>query len=479
MAKMHKVLIRRCSEYDSDKIAGIVKEGMQELGATPSGKILLKPNVVMAHPEVFPHAFTRREFLDGVIAATKALARDVEEIAVGERSGITIPTRFNFKNAGYPEIIKKHRIKVHYFDEVKQVPVKIEGTKVLRGQLFVPKPSADCDFLIKLPKFKAHPWCRLTLSLKNFIGIQDDRHRLVDHNQFLEHKIADLQSVIQPKFIAIDGIIAGQKMMLTPTPFDLGAIVMGTNSCAVDTVGSHMVNVAPADVVHLRFAAERGFGPMDLSEIEVGGDYPLTEIQEKTKNFEFCLERIDDYFGEESNLSCTVGTFPEEHSADYCWGGCPGSLQEAMHIFRGFYPNVDKQMGKIRYVVGKVAGPLDLAEGERVIFAGSCTSWEGSIDGEHVKIESSYKTSKDVDETKTKTNDMVLKFLAAQGRSLARKKSRFMHIQGCPISVGEHVDYLSSIGKIGNPRLDPKLFIPTNISYYQMQFNRALNHLLG
>ena len=218
---------------------------------------------------------------------------------------------------------------------------------------------------------------------------------------------------------------------------------------------------------------------MAHTRIGIGGDYPLAEIQEKTKNFEFCLERIDDYFGEESNLSCTVGRFPEEHSADYCWGGCPGSLQEAMHIFRGFYPNADKQIGKIRYVVGKVEGPLDLAEGERVIFAGSCTSWEGSIDGEHVKIESSYKTSKDVDETKTKTNDMVLKFLAAQGRSLARKTSRFIHIQGCPISVGEHVDYLSSIGKIGNPRLDPKLFIPTNISYYQMQFNRALNRLLS
>ncbi len=111
MEKEHKVLIRRCDEYDSEKIAGIVKEGMQELGVIPSGKILLKPNVVLVHPEVFPYAFTRKEFLDGVITATKELAKDVKEISVGERSGITIPTRYSFKNAGYPEIIKKHRIK--------------------------------------------------------------------------------------------------------------------------------------------------------------------------------------------------------------------------------------------------------------------------------------------------------------------------------------------------------------------------------
>ena len=105
-----------------------------------------------------------------------------------------------------------------------------------------------------------------------------------------------------------------------------------------------------------------------MDQIEVGGDFPLDEVREKTRNFEFCLERIDDYFGADSNLSCTVGTFPEAHSPDYCWGGCPGSLQEAMHIFRGFYPDVDKDMHKVRYVVGKVDGPLNLEDGERVLF---------------------------------------------------------------------------------------------------------------
>ena len=109
----HKVLIMRCNDYDPDRIAGIIKEGMEELNVKPSGKILLKPNVVIAHPEVFPHAFTRKEFLDGVISATKKKAENVKEISVGERSGITIPTRYNFKNAGYPEVIKTDNIEIY------------------------------------------------------------------------------------------------------------------------------------------------------------------------------------------------------------------------------------------------------------------------------------------------------------------------------------------------------------------------------
>ncbi|UCF55925.1 MAG: DUF362 domain-containing protein [Deltaproteobacteria bacterium] len=479
MKVKQKVIIRRCEEYDPKKISGIVKEGMEELGVKPTGKILLKPNVIIAHPEIFPHAFTRKEFLDGMISATKAQAEGIKELSIGERSGITLATRWLFKNAGYPEVIKKHKIKVYYFDEVKQVPVELTREGRLRDLIFVPKPIKECDFLINLPKFKAHPWCRLTLSLKNFIGVQDDRHRLVDHNIFLEHKIADLQEVIQPRFIAIDAIIAGQKMMLTPNPFPMGAIVMGTNSCAVDTVCCHMVHVDPKDLTHLRFAAERGFGPMILDEIEVSGDFPLEEVQEKTKNFEFCLERIDKYFGEDSNLSCTVGTFPEEHSPDYCWGGCPGALQEAIHIFRGFNPNVEKEMKKIRYVVGKVEGPLDLAEDERVIFVGDCTSWEGSIDGQEIKIESSYKATQEVDTRKTKSNDMLLKNLSTLWNCFKNRKSRYIHAKGCTVSVAEVVHYLANMGKIGNPNFDHRIVIPANVGYWQMRFNRFMNRFFG
>lgn len=475
----HNVLIMRCDDYDPEKIFRIVQAGMDELGVRPSGKVLLKPNVVLAHSEIFSHAFTRKEFLEGVIRATQSRADPKTKISVGERSGITIPTRYNFKNAGYPEVLKRHHVKPCYFDEVKQVPVTIHNHSRLRDRLFIPEPLLQTDFLINLPKFKAHPWCKLTLSLKNFIGIQDDRHRLLDHNSFLEHKIADLQEVIQPNFIAVDAIIAGQKMMLTPTPFHLGAIVMGTNSCAVDTVGCMMVRVDPKDLVHLRYASERGFGPMSIDDIKVGGDFPLDEVQKRTRDFQFCLEHINDYFGDNSNLSCTVGTFPEKHSQDYCWGGCPGALQEAMHIFKGFYPDVHQKMRKVRYVVGKFEGPLNLEADERVIFAGDCTSWEGKINGKDVCIKSHYQTSTKGDENRTRSNDMLLKTCKTLWKCITHGGSRAIHVKGCPISVADHVHYLSIFGKIKNVNFIPRLLVPINIAYWQMRLRRGKNRIFG
>ena len=199
---------------------------------------------------------------------------------------------------------------------------------------------------------------------------------------------------------------------------------MGTNSCAVDTVGCHMVHVNPNDLVHLRLAAERGFGPIDLDEIDIAGDFPLAAVRQKTRGFEICRGRIDAYFERDSHISCTVGTFPEQHSSDYCWGGCPGALQEAMHILKPYYPNAEQGMEKIRYVVGKVEGPLDLKEGEKVIFAGNCTSWKGKIDGENIAIESSYKNYRDIDETKTRSNDMLLKNIKTLWRAFKHRSSR-------------------------------------------------------
>jgi len=63
---------------------------------------------------------------------------------------------------------------------------------------------------------------------------------------------------------------------------------------------------------------------MSLDQIEVSGDFPLGEVQEKTKTFEFCLERIDRYFGKDSGLSCTVGTFPKRTHSITAGAGAPG-----------------------------------------------------------------------------------------------------------------------------------------------------------
>src|SRR5258705_12142685 len=117
IAARPRVIIRRCPEYDVDRIRRIVREALEELDLRPHGRTLVKPNCV-ASGGVFPHAFTRPEFLEGVVLALQAKgAGQMSELAVGERCGITVPTRAAFDGAGYYPMFKRTGVKHYHFEE--------------------------------------------------------------------------------------------------------------------------------------------------------------------------------------------------------------------------------------------------------------------------------------------------------------------------------------------------------------------------
>jgi uncharacterized protein (DUF362 family) len=372
-----RVIIRHCDEYDPERIRVIVREALEELGLEPHGRTLLKPNIVMAG-EGFEHAFTRPEFVEGVLLGLKDRSTGkMTELAVGERCGITIPTRFVFEASGMEAMVKRHKdVKRYYFEEEPQVEIPYTHAGRLRDYVFTPEPIARADFFVNCPKFKAHPWTTVTFGTKGYIGIQDDRHRLIDHDTKLEEKIADLQYIIQPQFLAIDAIIAGEGRMLTPIPKRLNLIILGNNQCAFDSVCSNIIGVDPYQVPHIRMSHERGFGPLALSEIELSGDVSLEEAQARAKGFKVGLIRVEKYF-EGTSITAYAGPPPKSENTDYCWGGCPGAIEEAIEILRKVDSETDKKIPRIHVVFGSYQGEIDAKPGERVIFIGDCAEWKG------------------------------------------------------------------------------------------------------
>jgi hypothetical protein len=74
---------------------------------------------------------------------------------------------------------------------------------------------------------------------------------------------------------------------------------------------------------------------------------------------------------------------------------------------------------------------------------------------------------------------MLLKTMSAVFHSFLKHRSRYIHVRGCPLSVAQHVNYLSAMAKIKNPNFDPRLFVPVYIAYWQMRFVRFLNRFIG
>jgi uncharacterized protein (DUF362 family) len=447
-----KVILRSCREYDADKIRQIIREGLEELGLKPSGRTLVKPNLVAAGP-LFPYAFTRPEFGEGVLRALQDVGGDaMTELAAGERCGITVPSRVAFKDSGWDDMLGRLKIKKYHFEEEQQVEIPLTHEHRLRDYVFTPEPIARADFFVNCPKFKAHPWTTVTFSLKNYIGIQDDRHRLIDHDHKLNEKIADLQHIIQPQFIAIDAITAGEGRMLTPTPFDMGMIIMGNSQVAFDAVCCNIIGLDPNTVDHIRLAKEHGFGTTNLADIDITGDVTLEQAKARAKGFKVGLIRVEKYF-EGTHISAYAGPPPESEAGDYCWGGCPGAIEEAIEILRVFDKQTDEKMPRLHVVFGAYDGQIPAKPGEKVVFIGDCATWKGELHGKPIAVESVYKPREAMDPHVASMEDVFVK-LAKAG---AKLRGDVIRLEGCPVSVSEQVLALVTIGHLKNPFFDPRM----------------------
>ncbi len=471
-----KVIIRKCESYDIELIRRIIREGLEELDLRPSGRTLLKPNVVASGP-LFPHAFTRPEFVEGVLRGLRDRNGGMTELAVGERCGITIPTRLSFEGAGYYEMFERVGVKHYHFEEEPQVEIALKHPERLRDYLFTPEPVARADFFVNTPKFKSHPWTTVTFSMKNYIGIQDDRHRLIDHDHKLNEKVRDLQYIIQPQFIAIDAITAGEGRMLTPIPFDMGLIIMGDNQVAFDAVCCHIIGVDPLSVPHIRLAYEAGFGPVELDQIRVIGDVLMADAKRRASGFRVGLVRVEEYF-EGTNLRAYSGP-PPGGEVEYCWGGCPGALEEAIEILRLFDPMTDEKMPRTHVVFGAYEGELDVSDGERVVFIGDCASYKGDLAGRPFELESIYQDRSQKSVYDAKSDDIFKKMGSVNWKMLQERGNPAFRIAGCPVSVAEQVLLLVNIGKLKNPYFDPQEAIAFTNCYLSNRVRNAIGRLFG
>ncbi len=474
-----RVILRHADRYDPKLIQGVIGEGLDELGLAPFGRTLVKPNLVIAGPRFDP-AWTRVEFAEGVLAALRERASGrVRELAVGERCAITIPTRFVYEESGYSEMLERLEVKRYCFDEVTQVEVPYTHARRLRDYVFVPEPVASADFFVNIPKFKSHPWTTVTFSMKNYIGLQDDRHRMVDHDQALSRKVADLQHVIQPQFIAIDAIVAGEgSTMLAPTPRQLNLIVMGNNQVAVDSVCSRILGLDPRAIDHIRFAHEDGFGPVELDRIALSGDVSLAEARERAHGFRVGLVRVDKFF-EGTRVSAYAGPAPGQSADQTCSGGCPGALEEAMEVLRRFDAQAELHMPRLHFVFGDYRGPIEAAYGEKVIFVGDCATFEGTVGDQLVKLESLYRERRAVEPRHAVHQDIFKKMLTTLGEIRAAKHRPYLRLEGCPVSVADLMLILAELGKLPNPYLTSNLALPFAKHYASWRAGTLQRRLTG
>jgi len=369
MQEKTRVILRRAESYDPAVIAEIIRQGIDELGLTPRirGRITIKPNVVMAHHKVAPSAYTRPEFLDGLLTAIEGASGSRTRVTVAEKCGAAVPTTRMFRRAGYYKLKRKHRFKLLAIEEARKKRIPLQKG-IIHREIRTAREIVDRDFLVYAPKLKTNSLSHgLTAALKLNIGILCDPERMWNHHYNLDEKIVDLLEVGYPDFIATDAIeVSCGGNHLTQHGRHLGLILMAASPLAHDVVCSHIFHLDPRQVGHLAAAEKRGYGSLNLADIDLSGDISLEEIRARTRTWPTGFIRADE-------VDCAVRVLSGE---PYCTGGCHGVFLDWLYMIKDRKPKLWLNLPPWTAVIGKYKGDV---VADRLLIIGQCTKIEGKV----------------------------------------------------------------------------------------------------
>ncbi|NPV90792.1 MAG: DUF362 domain-containing protein [Firmicutes bacterium] len=125
----------------------------------------------------------------------------------------------------------------------------------------------EADLFISFPILKHHGSTKLTMSLKNMMGLVWNRQAL--HSSNLDASIPELTAFKQPHLIIMDAIRGiTEKGPRGPGNIrEYNQLIFGTDPVAVDAYGAELFGLKPTDVRHLKAAADMGLGQIDWGKL--------------------------------------------------------------------------------------------------------------------------------------------------------------------------------------------------------------------
>jgi len=237
-------------------------------------RVLIKPNVgraVAAGTGVVTDP-------QAVAAAIDAFREAGAETAVAESPISGVRTFEAFAASGIAAVAEKRGCQLIDLDARPPIHIAIPGGVAVRS-LQVGAEVVEYDFIISLAVLKMHMHTGVSLSLKNMKGCLWRRSKVGFHmippiagrsEKTIDIAISDMATVLRPHFAIIDGYIGMEG--LGPSAGrgrKADFAVAGPDALAVDAVACALIGVEARQVAHLRLAAERGCGRLDLAHLSI------------------------------------------------------------------------------------------------------------------------------------------------------------------------------------------------------------------
>jgi uncharacterized protein (DUF362 family) len=171
-------------------------------------QVLLKPNFNSTDS---PPASSDPLFLKAIVELLSE--HGAGKIIVGESSWQGLSTRKALERTGTLAALKDSSAEIEFFDEEKYVKVNVGGDYLKSVSLS--EKAMQADKIVYSCCMKTHFRADFTLSLKLAFGFTKKSERNGFHIRHLKEKLIDLNLVVHPSLIIVDG----RKCFITGGPF--------------------------------------------------------------------------------------------------------------------------------------------------------------------------------------------------------------------------------------------------------------------
>ncbi|MDA8099819.1 MAG: DUF362 domain-containing protein [Nitrospiraceae bacterium] len=158
---------------------------------------------------------------------------------------------------------------VYHTDDRKFKEMEINGLALKSWPLYA--EIFEADKVINVPIAKHHGLAKLTLSMKNWMGMMGGSRRVI--HQKLDESLVDLAMKAKPCLTVLDAV----RILIANGPQGgdlkdvkrMDTVIAGVDQVAVDSYGATLFGMKGSDLGYVRIAAEHKFGVMDLNRLRI------------------------------------------------------------------------------------------------------------------------------------------------------------------------------------------------------------------
>lgn len=249
----------------------MVQAALKSLGGIerfvkPGNDVIIKPNICTANRS-YEYAATTNPEVVGALTAL-CLGAGAKRVRVMDQPFSGTPQQAH-ANSGIEEAVHAAGGQMEIMKSMKYQEIAIpEGQSISTWPVY--SDILNTDVLINVPIAKHHSLGRLTLGMKNLMGI------ILNPNKFhinLGQRIADLTSLVRPHLTIVDGV----RILMNhgPTGGDLNdvkianTIIASQDIVAADAYAATLFGLTGNDIPAIRAGAHMGLGTMDLNSIKI------------------------------------------------------------------------------------------------------------------------------------------------------------------------------------------------------------------